>query len=197
MISTVEIDMSMRQYAQDILRNRIMGNEVKSDLYNTIAEVAFCQVYGTLMGLDDLVHRNKRALNFVKEDINGRLIRVCNRIAAPYRVYAKHLDADRYVFCSTSKDMKTCTFHGWLDADEVVEAPVFWFTEAGKRTDYCHEIDKNYMYAMPDTMDFPRPCEHRFSMWDYLNHSWLCYECDKACYDTMTSRRVDAGIDAR
>lgn len=189
---TVDIDSSLRSYGQEILRRRLIGGEVKSDLRNTLAEVAFLRMYGMPATVDDLQHKNKRALNFITEDSEGRTVRISNRISPPYRVYAKHLDVDIYVFCSTSKDLKTCIFHGWLDATEVQEAPVFWFEEEGKRTDYCHEVDKQFMYTMPDTMSFNRTCRHQFATWDYMMRSWSCGICSKGVYDMDLRGRLDA-----
>lgn len=187
----VEIDSTLRSYGQEILRRRLIGGEVKSDLRNTLGEVAFLRLYGVPASVDDLRVTNKRALNFITEDTEGRLVRISNRIMPPYRVYAKHLDADVYVFCSTSKDLKTCTFHGWLDANEVQEAPVFWFEEDGKRTDYCHEVDKQFMYTMPDTMTFTKPCRHQYASWNYMMRSWECGVCEKTVYDMDLRNRLD------
>lgn len=189
---TIDIDPSLKAYGQEILRRRLMGGEVKSDLRNTLAEVAFLQVYGNQATLDDFKVKNKRALNFITEDKKGCQIRIVNRISPPFRVYAKHLDADVYVFCSTSKDLKTCKFHGWLDINEIKEAPVFWFEDNGERTDYCHEVDKIFMYNMPEELDFNIECMHPFATWDYLNGAWSCGKCDKFCYDTKAYRSINA-----
>lgn len=192
MICTIEIDPSLKAYGQEILRRRLIGGEVKSDLRNTLAEIAFLKLYDQEATLDDFRERNKRSLNFITEDKKGCLVRVINRIVAPYRVYSRQLDADVYVFCSTSKDLKTCTFHGWLDIHEIYDSPVHWFEEDGKRTDYCHEVDKMFMYNMPEELDFNLGCSHPFAIWDYFNSAWTCSICDKACYDLETYRRVNA-----
>lgn len=192
MINTIEITPEVKAYAQDILRRRLIGGEVLSDLRNTIADVAFLTLYDRDMTVDDLKARNKRSLNFITEDKKGCLVRVINRLQAPFRVYSRQLDADIYVFCSTSKDLKTCTFHGWLDQTEVVEASVFWFEEDGKRTDYCHEVDKMFMYTMPEELNFNIDCTHPFATWDYLNSAWTCGTCDKSCYDIKAYRSINA-----
>lgn len=169
----------------------MLGGEVKSDLRNTLAELALIRAYGLSVNLDDFKPTNKRYLSFIPEDSKGCEVRVVNRLQPPYKVYDRQTDVDIIVFCTTSKDYKTCEFHGWLDIGEVKDAPGFWFEENGERTEYCYEVDKAFLYPMPESFNFNLNCEHRFGTWDYLNNGWACATCDKLCYDVKAYRRIN------
>lgn len=186
----VEIDPQLRSLGQEVLRRRLLGGEVKSDLRNTLAELSFAKLYDRQIELDEFKATNTRYLQFITEDSKGCLVRVVNRLSPPYKVYERQTDVDVIVFCSTSKDFKTCEFHGWLDVGEVKESQGFWFEEDGKRTEYCYEVDKAFLYPMPEACNFNINCDHRFGTWDYVGGGWACPVCEKLCYDIKSYRRI-------
>jgi hypothetical protein len=189
--SSIEIDTKLRSLGQEVLRRRLLGGEVKSDLRNTLAELCFAKMYGRSIDLDEFQPTNNRYLNYIPEDDKGCLIRVVNRLSPPYKVYERQTDVDVIVFCTTSKDFKTCEFHGWLDVAEIKESPGFWFEENGERTEYCYEVDKAFLYDMPESCNFNINCDHRFGTWDYLNSGWACPMCEKLCYDIKAYRKIN------
>lgn len=167
---------------QEIVRRRILTKQAGNDFRNTFADVFFLDSYGRTPTLDDIRKGNSRALAFITEDESGRTIRTVASPKSPYRVYARWLDVDVYVFVRIPT-LENASVVGWLPSEEVEQAPVKWFeNDEGERVDYCHEIDVPFMIHMPEQFDFDANCQHR-GVWDYRHDGWECFLCERYVYD--------------
>lgn len=169
--------------AQEVLRRRILTKEAGNDFRNAFADVSFLDAYGRVPTLDDIRAGNKRALAFITEDESGHRIRTVPGVKAPYRVYARWLDVDVYVFVNIP-NLKKVEIRGWLPKQQVEEAPIHWFEDDnGERVDYCHEVDLEFMNKMPEKFDFTESCAHERRVWDYRHEGWECFICGRMVYD--------------
>lgn len=176
------------QTTQEILRRKILTKEAGNDYRNTFVDVSFLDSYGRAPTLDDLRSGNSRAMAFITEDDSGNTIRTVPSHKSPFRVYARWLDVDVYVFVR-APNLKDVQIKGWLTKQQVEQAPIHWFEDdEGKRTDYCHEVDRVFMAAMPEEFNFVEQCDHSRAVWDYTHEGWECFICGRLVYDEAEIR---------
>ena len=167
---------------QEVLRRRVLTKEAGNDFRNTFADVSLLDRYGRAPTLDDLKQGNSRALAFITNDDEGRTVRTVPGVRPPYRVYARWLDADAYVFVHRP-NLKSLHVLGWLPAEQVEQTEIQWFEKDEKRVDYCHEVQLPHLIKMPDEFNFVEACDHSRKVWDYTYEAWECFICGRIVLD--------------
>lgn len=118
----------------------------------------------------------------IGKDPNRNLVRVLCTDFRPYRVWASDLDYDIVVFARRLR-WGGFQFYGWLDRDEIIKCPIWWWEKDGEKKGFAHEIEVDNLYPMPWTFDFKVECHHPCALWSHTRRAWKCLRCDVARED--------------
>lgn len=118
----------------------------------------------------------------IGKDPQGNLVRVLCTDFRPYRVWASDLDYDIIVFARRLR-WGGFQFYGWLERDEIIKCPIWWWVKDGEKKGFAHEIEVDNLHPMPWTFTFEVECHHPCALWSHTRRAWKCLRCDIALED--------------